>query len=178
MRSGVLKVVFALVVGLFALAGAAQAQSDDYDNCSNLTLKGDYAFRVYGQFWGPGGAVVLRDGVAMTHFDGLGGLTQVDFIMSNGLPLPGQTDPAGFHINETGTYHVYSDCTGKAEIDSPGPHGTVAIIKLMFVLSQHGNIIHTIVSSLTPPGATSSVPVQIHSDGERLGMNLRYFWDQ
>lgn len=181
MKSSMLKVIFVMVLGVFALAGVARAQSSDNDYCSNRTLRGDYAFKVYGQFWGPGGVVVLRDGVAMTHFDGLGGLTQVDYIMSNGVPVAGQPDPTtGFHINETGSYHVYPDCTGDAEIDSPAPPGmsSGAVIKLKFVLGQQGWVIHTIVSELIPPGAASGIPVQIHSDGEKLGFIFPSFGDQ
>jgi hypothetical protein len=90
--------------------------------------------------------------------------------MSNGFPLAGPTDKAGFHTLETGTYTVFSDCTGTAEIDFPGPPGSRgALINLMFALSNHGRIIHAIVSQLIPPGSTTPVPVSIHSDGEKLG---------
>ena len=44
-----------------------------------------------------------------------------------------------------------------------------AIIKVMFVLSDHGRSIHTIVFSLTPPGAPAPVPVLIRSEGHKLG---------
>ena len=106
----------------------------------------------------------------MTYFDGAGHLTQVDWVMSNGFPLPGPTDKAGFHTFETGTYTVFSDCTGTAQINLPAPPGsTGAVINLMLVLSNHGRTIHTIVSQLIPPGSTTPVPVTIHSDGEKLG---------
>ena len=42
------------------------------------------------------------------------------------------------------------------------------MIDLMFVLSDHGRVIHTIVSNALPPGSTISVPVSIHSEGEKL----------
>jgi hypothetical protein len=113
---------------------------------------------------------VYNDGVAMTTFDGIGGLTQVDWVMRNGVadPPPGP----GFHGNETGTYTVNPDCTGNAEIDFPIPPGGTsgAVITLKFVLGDHGRVIHTIVTSLrppnTPPGTT--VPVNTHSDAEKL----------
>jgi len=149
------------------------AQSGDNDSCTNATLTGDYAFRVSG--WVVlGGAVVDRQGVAMTHFNGAGGLTQVDFVMSNGAPLAGPTDPVtGFHIAEIGTYKINSDCTGMAEIHLPKPPNASsgAVINLMFVLSDHGNQIHTIVSQLLPPGSTTPTAVSIHSDGEKLGQD-------
>jgi hypothetical protein len=160
------------LAALLALGGAAPAQSRDNDGCSNATLRGDYAFRVSGEILTPtGGIAQLRDGVAMTHFDGNGGLTQVDFVVSNPAPAgpTPATDPVtGFHTDETGTYEVFGDCTGKAEIDMP-PHPGGAVIKLMFVIGDHGRTIHTIVTSLTPPGANQSVPVAIHSDAEKVG---------
>lgn len=162
----------ALIMTLF-LPAASLAQSGDNDGCTNTTLTGDYALRVSG--WvALGGTTVDRQGVAMTHFDGTGNLTQVDFVMSSGAPLPGPTDPfTGFHIAETGTYKVNSDCTGSAEIRFPKPPNASsgAVIDLMFVLSNHGRNIHTIVSRLLPPGSSTPAPVSIHSDGEKLGEN-------
>jgi len=174
-RKAVMKIwaVAPLLAALALIAltpGIASAQSVN-SGCTTNTLFGEYAFTVSGQIYGPTGAVVSqRDGVALTHFDGAGHLTQVDWVMANGFPLPGPTDKAGFHTLETGTYTVYPDCTGIAEIDMPPPPGsTGAVISLMFVLSNHGSTIHTIVSQLIPPGSTTPVPVTIHSDGEKLG---------
>jgi hypothetical protein len=45
-----------------------------------------------------------------------------------------------------------------------------------FVLSDGGASIHTIVTSLTLPGATTATPALIHSDGHRLG-RIRFFWE-
>ena len=146
---------------------AALCQSNDNDGCSNATLNGDYAFRISGQIMPPTGPT--REGVAMTHFDGNGSLTQRDFVMSNGVPLagPGQTDFAG---GETGSYKVDPDCTGTAEIDFPAPPGatTGPVITLKFVLANHGRTIHTIVSKLVGPGGP--MPAAIHSDGEKMGV--------
>lgn len=162
--------VFA-AMGLLAIAGQAKAQSTDHDGCSNRTLNGDYAFTVSGTIWvtDPAGVLeeVQRGGVAMTHFDGAGGLSQVDYVIAghNNLPTPPPppTDPVtGFHTMETGNYMVYSDCTGTFTINSPG---TTIVTK--FVLSNHGRSIHTIVSSLTLP--TGPVTALIHSDGHKLG---------
>lgn len=108
----------------------------------------------------------------MTHFDGVAKLSQVDFVMANGVPVSGPPDPlSGFHTGESGWYKVYPDCTGTAEIQFPAPPGVSsgAVIDLMFVLSNHGRTIHTIVSKLVPPGSTTPVPASIHSDGEKLG---------
>lgn len=163
--------ILVLAVALVS-AVAGLGQSIDNDGCSNATLNGDYGFRVTGQILPPGAPPVQREGVAMTHFDGSGKLTQVDFVMSNGLPTSGPTDPlTGFHTAENGWYKVFPDCTGTAEIDFPAPPevSSGAVIDLMFVLSNNGRTIHTIVSRLLPPGSTTPVPASIHSDAEKLG---------
>ena len=169
----------AMVAGLILagfLGAGARAQSSDNDGCSNATLKGDYAFTVSGTIWVKDSEgnleEVQRGGVAMTHFDGTGGLSQVDYVVAgyNNLPTPptAPSDPVtGFHIDETGTYMVYSDCTGTFTINSPG-----SIITVRFVLSDHGRAIHTIVTSLTllkPDGSKVAVQALIHSEGYKVG---------
>ena len=120
------RMIIALLATAAALPVGVQAQSNDDDRCTNATLSGDYAFRLSGQLLPPNSAPVSREGVAMTHFDGYGGLTQVDFVMSNGVELAGVPDPeTGFHIKETGSYHVNADCTGSAEIRFPAPPGII-----------------------------------------------------
>ena len=138
--------------------------------CGNRTLRGSYAFRISGEVFTQNG-IVARDGVAMTTFDGNGGLTQVDWVMANGSVVPGPTNSYGFHDGETGSYTVNPDCTGNAQINFPiPPHGTSgAVIALMFVIGDEGRTIHTIVSSLTPPNTTTPVPANIHSDAVRVG---------
>lgn len=165
--------IFLVIVLSGLLAPAAFAQTGDNDGCSNSTLQGDYAFRVSGQILSPPPAVpVDREGVAMTRFDGSGKLSQVDFVMSEGVALMGPTDPlTGFHVGETGWYVVNPDCTGMAEIRFPKPPtaSSGAVIDLMFVIGDHGRVIHAIVGSLTPPGASAPVPASIHSDAEKVG---------
>ena len=153
-------------------SAVALAQSGDNDGCTNATLFGDYAFRIGGQLLPPGAPPIGRQGVAMTHFDGAGGLTQVDFVMSNGAPLAGPADPTTlFHIHEQGTYKVNQDCTGSAVIHFPAPPNVSsgAEIDLMFVLGDHGRVIHTIVSRVLQPGSSTPVPASIRSDGVKMG---------
>ena len=159
---------------LIAIAGAVLVVSGAWaqnsgGGCWNGTLSGSYAFRVSGEVFTPGG-VVNRDGVAMTHFDGSGGLTQVDWVVANGVPVPGPQNKYGFHDMETGSYTVNPDCTGNAQINFPiPPHGTSgAVIQLMFVIGDGGRTQHTIVSSLTPPNSTTPVPANIHSDAVKV----------
>jgi hypothetical protein len=164
-----------LLVGAFhgetAIAQNMKSSSGASE-CSDATLEGAYAFRISGEIFVPGTntIAVYRDGVAMTTFDGIGGLTQVDWLVGNGVSDPPPTP--GFHDNENGSYTVNADCTGHAEIDFPIPLGGTsgAVIKLKFVLGDHGRVIHTIVTSLRPPNTPpgTSVPANIHSDAEKL----------
>ena len=170
----------AIVVGLTAtMCMTTKAQISDNDGCSDATLRGDYGFTVSGQVFLPTGLVVQRLGVAMTHFDGHGNLVQEDLVLSspNAPHAPGAspTNAAGFNINETGTYTVNADCTGTFTINMPNlttsAGGTVkgAVITVHFVLSNRGRSVHTVVTSLTPPGAPGPVPVLISSEGHKLG---------
>ncbi len=77
-----------------------------------------------------------------------------------GLPTDKET---GFNDMESGTYTVNPNCTGTFTLNEPGPF----VIVTMFVLTNGGQRIHAIVSSLTPPGAPGPVPASIHADGER-----------
>lgn len=151
------------------------------DGCSNLTTKGDYAFRVSGEALIAGTSFVgiYSFGVAMTRFDGHGHLNQVDFVMGNGVPPvdqmpssdPSFVDPStGFTTGEKGTYQVCPDCTGTATINFPAPLGWTEghKIKLMFVIGDGDRTIHTVVSSLTLFNGDTTYP-NVRSDAERLG---------
>lgn len=172
MKNCFFRVTLAATLLLIGLPSAASAQPGT--PCSTEILSGTYAFTISGQIFHPDGTVDNRQGVAITHFYGWGGLSQNDFVVStiNGksAPVPGVKDPTtGFNTAETGTYQVNPDCTGNMEIDFPAPPGeTGAVIKLMFVLSDNGNSIHTVVSSLTPPGASAPVAASIRSEGRKI----------
>ena len=163
-------------LAVLAAAPFALAQTVDNNHCSDSTLNGDYAFTVNGQIFPATGVVVTRDGVAITHFDGVGNLTQADFVMQfpdkNGgsSPVPGEPDAVtGFNTGEQGIYHVFADCTGEFEIDFPPIGMGGAVIKARFVLADHGRHIHTTVySAQPPPHAPGPIPALIHSEGEKL----------
>ena len=93
--------------------GEAEVTNDDAFSvsdaeCSDRTLRGDYAFAIDGTILTAPSPLLLR-GVAMTHFDGHGNLSQVDFVTLNGVGGP-DWRPA------TGTYEINPDCTGSAQI--------------------------------------------------------------
>jgi len=159
------------VINVLALAVAAafSATSVSAQNCSSETLKGDYAFRISGEIFA-GASLIYRDGIALTSFDGSHLLTQVDWVLANGVPVAGPTDANGFHTDETGTYSVNENCTGQAEINFPTPPGGTsgAVLKLFLVISDDGRQLNTIVTSITPPNTTTAVPANIHSDAVRV----------
>jgi hypothetical protein len=163
------KIIETLAFVAVAAGMGVVSSAQDSHPCSNATIKGDYAFRVSGEVFTAAG-LVYRDGIALTHFDGDHSLTQNDYVLANGVPVPGPTASNGFHTDETGTYSVNEDCTGEAEINFPTPPaGTSgAVIKLFFVISEDGRQLNTIVTSLTPPNSTQAVPANIHSDAVRV----------
>ncbi len=115
--------------------------------CSNRTLFGNYSFVVEGQILGVGPV----NGVAQTHFDGAGNLTQVDFVVHAGVVPPGWRPGAG-------TYTVNSDCTGSAVITPvTGP-----ALNLEFVVLKNGNEIKTVVA--TPGYQINSIGVRGSED--------------
>ncbi len=116
--------------------------------CSNQTLQGDYGFAIEGQLL-PGGFIVgpLR-GVAMTHFDGEGNLSQVDHVVVNGTPPRIQWSPG------SGTYTVNPDCTGTAQINENGRPPVL----LSLVVVRQGREIHTVVDN--PNRAVTSVGIK------------------
>lgn len=175
MSSKVWKVLAILLFAATACTGT-RAQSSI---CSDATLKGDYAFTVSGQVFLPNGVIVQRLGIGMAHFDGGGQFTQEDLVLSSpNAPAPPGVSPknaAGFNINETGTYTVNADCTGTFTINFPNlttPNGGSvkgAVITVNFTISNGGRAFHTVVTSLTPPGAPGPVPALITSEGHKVG---------
>jgi hypothetical protein len=164
------RIISALAIAAIIASGAVAASAQDFNmHCSAATIEGDYAFRISGELFTAKG-IVSRDGIALTYFDGDHLLTQVDYVLANGVPTPGPKDANDFNTNETGTYTVHENCTGEAEIDFPTPpEGTSgAVIKLFFVISDNGRQLNTIVTSITPPNSSTAVPANIHSDAVRV----------
>jgi hypothetical protein len=170
-------VLFA-VVGICVACGIANADPSPTAllqvtsaTCSNSTLKGDFGTTVGGSIAPPPNNVfVPQAGVAMMHFDGIGGFTQSDFIVINGLPSPGHSVTASgeavFETGETGTYTVNSDCTGSATINFPGGR----VINLAFVIASQGREWHSVVTQILAPSPSGTVvvPAAIRSDGVKL----------
>jgi hypothetical protein len=113
---------------------AADASSSSHAECSDHTLRGDYAFVIDGTILTAPSPLLLR-GVAMTHFDGHGNLDQVDFTTLNGAAVGTDWRPA------TGTYEVNADCTGRAQILPAG----APPLNLRLVVGDRGRQVFTIV---------------------------------
>jgi hypothetical protein len=116
--------------------------------CSNLTIKGTYAFTIHGTVFIPGGPTLLIDGIDKVTFDGDGNLTQVDAVATNG-DLPPGWRPG------TGMYSVNPDCTGTQTISAAGAPD----LHIQFIVAQSGNTIHQVV---TDPGGA------VTAEGERV----------
>jgi|SRR5579863_6370107 len=95
----------AFVVAGFASTGAS-AQSDS-SPCNNELIRGNYGFTVQGTKLGGLGPTGQQVGVAMTEFDGRGGLTQTDTVTIDGKVVADFTHPIA-----KGTYSVSPNCTG------------------------------------------------------------------
>ena len=124
-----------LVVASPARSRAGEAAAAAGPECSNHSLRGDYAFEIEGTILA-GPVTGLLRGLAMTRFDGEGGLSQVDFAIVNGAPLFPDWRPV------TGTYEVNADCTGRMELVPPAPAPS---FRLRLVVFDGGDRVTTIV---------------------------------
>lgn len=115
--------------------------------CTNETLRGDYGFTVDGQILAGPFPGILR-AIGVTHYDGDGELTLVDFATINGNPT-GTDWRSG-----TGVYDINPDCTGTSRLDftdgSPSLH-------LRLVVVDGGREVRSIVEG----NATGSVAVKV-----------------
>jgi hypothetical protein len=125
----------------------ADDESPAEARCSNRTLRGDYGFYIGGQVLAGPHAGILR-GVAMTHFDGDGKLSQVDFATINGIPTGSDWRPV------SGVYDLNPDCTGTAELH---PSDGSPTLHLRLVVVDRGKQIRTIVEG----NATGSMGIKV-----------------
>jgi hypothetical protein len=129
-------IVLALLIPV-SLTRCAAAQ----ERCNNYLIKGMYGFTIEGQKLGGLGPLGPQVGVAMTTFDGAGGLSQVDTVTIGGVLVSDFS-----HSPATGTYHVNPDCTGSFKITFTDGRPPVSVA---FVVTDNGNDICSVV---VPPG--------------------------
>ena len=114
-----------LAAGAINYTPRLSADGSERSSCSKGSLRGDYGFAIDGTVLA-GPAPFLLRGVAMTHFDGHGNTSQVDFVTRNGVPAGTDWRPA------TGTYDVDANCTGSAtfsfEDGSPDLHLRLVVV--------------------------------------------------
>ena len=131
--------VIALVLLVLGALGSGYAQSKSLAACHNWLITGNYGFTIQGNKLGGQGFTGPQVGVAMTTFDGKGGLSQIDTVTVDGEVVADFT-----HTPATGTYTVNSDCTGTFTINfTDGRPPVVA----NFVVVESGSEIDTVVIS-------------------------------
>jgi hypothetical protein len=172
-RPATRRLVGLLAVPAMLLGLTAMASATENNGCSNETLRGDYGFVIHGFSPNPDGTQSPNQGIAITHFDGAGKLTQRDFVETAGVPNAGNgnaTTGFVFSTGETGSYTLNSDCTGTMQIDLnvPVPLGSTGVIKLMIVVANDGRAIHTVVAEITFPGATMPTLNTTSSDAWKI----------
>jgi hypothetical protein len=121
-------------ISLVLLALAASSAVTAQASCTDLTIKGSYAFTIHGQILTPNGPIPIV-GLARTTFDGNGNLTQLDTVSVNG------------HIAlvwrpSTGTYTVNPNCTGTITLITTGQ----PTLHLAILVSHSGDLIHDVVA--------------------------------
>jgi hypothetical protein len=126
---------FAIVL---AVASSAFAEGG---LCNDKLIAGVYGFTLEGTklAGAPGTPLGSQVGVAMTQFDGKGGLTQIDSVTIGGIAVSDFT-----HSPATGSYTVNSDCTGNFQLiftDGRPP------VTADFVVVEGGLEIDTVVTS-------------------------------
>lgn len=156
-----------MILLLTATAAWAQGQNTFIQPvCTNATLEGTFGFTVTGtRPSGPGGPVETVVGVAMTHFDGYGSLTQTDNIHGSitGVVAP---DRQG-----SGTYSINADCTGTMKLINAG----APPLTLRIVVVDNGNEVRAAVvdpTATVTPGATPP-QVMVTSNGRRVVTRTR-----
>jgi hypothetical protein len=92
MKQQSMRISIMIVSSMLASSSFAQAQTAE-EACSNRSLRGDYGFSIEGTLLAGPVTGPLR-GVAMTHFDGQGKLSQVDHVVVNGAPPAIDWSPA------------------------------------------------------------------------------------
>lgn len=138
MKRSVITLVIVSCALLASASTTTAAQEDDH-RCNNGLIEGTYGFSVQGTKLAGLGLVGLQVGVAMTHFDGQGGLSQIDTVTIDGKVAADFT-----HAPANGTYTVNTDCTGSFTIvftDGRPPVTTA------FVVVEGGHEIDTVVTS-------------------------------
>jgi len=108
------------VLLVLAMCWVTSAYAEDAAECSNSSLKGDYAYTGWGELVGVG----PLSSIGKLDFDGNGNITGA---LVHGV-VNGIQPPADFSTG-TGSYVVNADCTGRIHIvQNSGPPLDILII--------------------------------------------------
>ncbi len=123
-NSNTVRILSGLALVAFGLSPAALA---DNKGCSNITVKGTYAFTGTGSFVLPAALAGPFAEVGTQTFDGRGATTYAATLSQNGNIVP---------VTATGTYTVNADCTGTMTV-LVAPFS--ATVHIFFVIENAGS---------------------------------------
>ncbi len=153
------------LMAILMLASAC-VQAEDLgsgNGCSNATLTGEYGFTISGtRPLGPPPAPIEQFvGLAVTHFDGNGGLIQPAGSSHGSMSGDSQTD-TGF-----GSYSLNADCTGTMTLTLDGRTPPVSL-RIWMVVVDGGKEVHLVVMTPTPNGTPYPPANLTVSNGKRI----------
>jgi hypothetical protein len=140
--------MFLVFAALTATTAQVQAQDRGIgNNCSNATLRGDYGFTISGtRPTGPPPAPIEQFvGLAITHFDGYGSLTQPVGSGHGSISGDSPTDTG------SGTYSLNADCSGTMTLNLTGRTPAVSL-RIWMVVVDRGKEVRLVVMTPTPNG--------------------------
>ncbi len=140
-----MRLLSAILLGL-ALSGAAMAQDQDENRCSNAAAAGNWGFTTAGTVFLPSGPVPVVV-VGRFKLDAAGNLEGTQTRSLNGLPVNAETI--------SGTIQVNPDCTATATISvfHSGVLNRTATLDLVFVQNLRG-VRGVFTSAITASGVT------------------------
>ena len=133
------------------------------NGCSNATLRGDYGFTINGtRPTGPPPAPIEQFvGLAITRFDGNGGLIQP--VGSSHGSIRGDSP------NDTGsgTYSLNADCSGTMTLSLTGQIPAVTL-RIWMVVVDRGKEVRLVVMTPTPNGTPYPPASVTTSNGKKI----------
>jgi hypothetical protein len=127
MKRNTIAKTFAIAAVIALALGIAPTAKADNKGCSNLTLKGTFAYTSTGFITAPPAFAGPFAEAGTQIFDGRGGTTAAVTLSQNGNILP---------VTITGTYTVNPDCTGTFTLQVSPIDVTVHVF---FVIDDSGN---------------------------------------
>ena len=154
--------IFLVFAALAANTAQVQAQPRGVGNgCSNATLRGDYGFTISGtRPTGPPPAPIEQFvGLAITNFDGYGGLTQPVGSSHGSISGDSPTDTG------SGTYSLNADCSGTMTLNLTG---RTLSLRIWMVVVDRGNEVRLVVMTPTPNGTPYPPANLTTSNGKKI----------